>query len=452
MEVSKMRTQLFRLFRLSVFSCMFINAFSLIDYAEFFVTRAVAGTSSDSRQCARGQTTKAIDIACPPYNAIADDNQDDSKAFQAAVDALSRSGGTIFVPAGTYIFDNPLLIQKPVHLQGAGPTTILSHNKELSTDGQANFIRIGGAAIATEDVTISDLTIQGPQGKDLRTSMIRIVSNVKGVKIRNLSFRNVSSTCVLIFGSNIQNVEILDNRADEFYEQFAELASGGISGVRIERNVAKATRGHPKLGPTQPYGVVFEPKAPGEINDVSIVGNQISFEGMRQTELIHTGGISLSTGGPVPFLYRRILVKDNIIRTAGVGIRVQTLHSGRVSGPGSVEIAGNRIEGATSNGIQVNVAGDNARSDAVSIIENIVQGYSSQAYYQYDGIRLDGNLVKPEIRGNQILPLTDGGTNAGRYGISIEPGIKNAVIKDNKISGYHMGAISDKSANENINK
>jgi hypothetical protein len=409
-------------------------------------------TDDNLRQCTREPANTAINITCPPYSAVPNDIRDDSRAFQAAVDSLPRSGGTIIVPSGTYVFDNYLVIQKPLHLVGAGSMTILSHTKDLATNGQANLIRIGGAAAITEDVTISDLTIQGPERSQLRTPTIRIVSNVRGVKIRNLSFRNVSSTCVLIYGNNIQNIEISDNRADEFYEQFVELASGGITGVRIERNVAKSTRGHPKLGPTEPFGVMFEPHDPGEITDVSIIGNSVSFDGMSRAELINTGGISLSTGDPHSFVYRRIFVKDNVIRTVGMGVRVQRLHSGRVGEPGSVVIAGNRIEGAASYGILVNAGGDIADHDAVSITENIIRGYSAQAYYQYDGIRIEGNYIGPEIRGNQILPLTDGGSNTGRYGISIESGVKNAVIKDNKIAGYHMGAISDKSSSDRIQK
>jgi hypothetical protein len=449
-----MKNQVWWLFYAIVLGGFFINNFPIINNKTgYFVTQAVAVTDNDQWQCGREKTTKAINITCPPYSAVPNDNRDKSKAFQAAVDALPRSGGVIVIPAGTYLFNNPLVIQKPVHLVGAGPTTILTHSIDLSTDGQANFIRIGGAASVTEDVSISDLTLQGLQSKDLRTSMIRIVGNVKGVKIRSLSFRHVSSTCILIYGDKTQNIEISDNRADEFYEQFVELSSGGISGVRIERNIAKSTRGHPKLGPTAPYGIVFEPHAPGEITDVSIVANLVSFEGMTKAELINTGGVSLSTGNPAPYVYRHILVKDNIIRTVGVGIRVQTLRSGRVGEPGSVVIGGNRIEGATSYGIQVNAAGDGPhRGDSVSIIENTIRGYSGQAYYWYDGIRLEGSAVGPEIRSNQVLPLADGEAGYGRYGISIESGIKNAVIRNNKIAGYRDGAILNKSSSKIFDK
>ena len=117
-----------------------------------------------------------------------------------------------------------------------------------------------------------------------------------------------------------------------------------------------------------------------------------------------------------------------------------------------MDITGNRIEGATSHGILVTGGSDLTHRDAVSITGNIIRGYSAQAYYQYDGIRLDGNLVKPEIKGNQILPLKDGAQGIGRYGISIEPGVKMPVITDNKVAGYRDGAISNKSINENVDK
>jgi hypothetical protein len=441
-----MRNQVWRLFCLIVFGWFFINAIPCLDTTTgYFITKAVAVTDNDRWQCGREETTKTINITCPPYSVMPDDNRDASKAFQAAVDALPPSGGAIVIPPGTYLFHNPLVIHKPVHLMGAGTTTILTHSKDLGTNGAANFIRIGGAPAVTEDVTISDLTLRGPQGSALRTLMIRMAGNVNRVKIRNLSFRNVSSTCILLAGNNIQNINIADNRADEFYEQFVEFGSGGISSVRIERNIAKSTRGHPKLGSTKPFGVVFELSSPGEITDISIVGNHISFDGMSKTELINTGGISLSTGtrSAGSFLYRGIFIQDNTIRTVGVGIRVQTLRMGRVSGPGSAVITKNRIEGATAHGIQVTPAVDDVHRDTVSITENTVRGYSAQAHSQYDGIHLEGRAVGPEIRGNHILPV-EGKAGHGRYGISTESGIKDAVIRDNEIAGYRMEAIMNK--------
>src|SRR5438034_3179968 len=108
------------------------------------VTWSIVGAfARENAAEARCGDAKVIKVTCPPYNAIPDDNRDDSKAFQAAVDALPPSGGTVVIPVGTYVFNNPLVIHKSAHLMGAGPTTILTHSTDLGTDGQANFIRIG---------------------------------------------------------------------------------------------------------------------------------------------------------------------------------------------------------------------------------------------------------------------------------------------------------------------
>ncbi|MGH7766834.1 MAG: glycosyl hydrolase family 28-related protein, partial [Candidatus Binatia bacterium] len=308
---------------------------------------AVASQAGSDKIASPCGDTRVVNVTCAPYNAVPNDNGDDSRAVQAAVDGLPSSGGVIFMPAGIYLFDKPLLIHKPVHLVGEGPATILTHSRDLSTDGAANFIRIGGAAAVTQNVLLSDFTLQGPTEKDLRTTMIRISSNVRGINIRKLLFKNVSSTCILVTGKNIEKIEISDNRAEEFYEQFVELGTGGISDVRIERNAAKSTRGHPNLRSTEPFGILFEPARSGEISNVAIVANEISFDGMSKAELINTGGVSLGVGGGAPYVYRRISVQDNIVRKVGVGIRVQTLRAGSVDGPGSVVITRNRIEGAT---------------------------------------------------------------------------------------------------------
>jgi hypothetical protein len=274
--------------------------------------------------------------------------------------------------------------------------------------------------------------------------MIRIVGSVKNVTIRDLSFQNVSSSCILMFGKNIQDINIMDNRADEFYEQFVEFGSGENSRIRIERNIVRSTRGHPKLGSTEPFGIAFEPKSDGEISTVSITDNHIYFDGMSDTEVINTGGVQLSTGPAKAYVYRRIVIKDNKIRTVGSGIRVETLRDGDVGGPGSVAIQGNHIEDARGHGIEVILARDDKYRDEASITDNKIRGYSAQAFNQYDGIRLAGHGTGAEIRGNEISHLTARPGGNGRYGINVEPHIQGAVIRSNKIAGYLSGAISNK--------
>jgi Pectate lyase superfamily protein len=148
--------------------------------------------------CGKVVAPQIINVTCPPYQAIPNDDQDDSSAFQTAIHALPDPGGIILIPEGKYFFSKPLLIQKSVHLLGGGESTVLAHTDNLSTAGAANFIRIGGAPGETRDVLISHLTLEGKQAPGIRTPVIRVVDRVKGVKIQDVLFRSVSSTCILV--------------------------------------------------------------------------------------------------------------------------------------------------------------------------------------------------------------------------------------------------------------
>lgn len=56
------------------------------------------------------------------YGAAGDGATDDSAAIQAAHDALPSGGGTVYVPAGSYVLDATVVLSKKVHLVGAGAT------------------------------------------------------------------------------------------------------------------------------------------------------------------------------------------------------------------------------------------------------------------------------------------------------------------------------------------
>ena len=44
----------------------------------------------------------------------------DLKAIQSALSAVPTAGGSVYLPAGTYIVSSSLSITKPTHLEGAG--------------------------------------------------------------------------------------------------------------------------------------------------------------------------------------------------------------------------------------------------------------------------------------------------------------------------------------------
>jgi hypothetical protein len=90
------------------------------------------------------------------YGAVGDGTTDDTTALQAALNAVSTTGETVFFPAGTYLLDTttPLFVKSNTWVKGAGigATTIL-HPKSHAFRNET--YASGGP---NTDITISDMT------------------------------------------------------------------------------------------------------------------------------------------------------------------------------------------------------------------------------------------------------------------------------------------------------
>lgn len=89
------------------------------------------------------------------YGAVGDDVTDDTAAIQATIDAVPPSGGTVFVPAETYLTTDTLRGRPNLTIRGVGEGTSVIHQANAETP----------AAIAGTDLTdftLADLTIRGP--------------------------------------------------------------------------------------------------------------------------------------------------------------------------------------------------------------------------------------------------------------------------------------------------
>jgi hypothetical protein len=373
------------------------------------------------------------------FGAVGNGQVNEAPAFQRALDTVP-AGETLFIPAGRYRLDQALRLQRSVSLAGTGPASVLFHTKDLGSDGGSNLLRIGGATSDTSDVVVQDLAFAGPPQSALRTVMIRIVSRTKNVRVTGVTFQDVSSSCVLVVGEAIRDIVITKNIAREFYEQFVELGSG-VAGLTVTDNDIVSSRGHPKLGATEPCGFVFEVSVSGTVTQLVIARNHVSFMGMSTTERNNSLGISLSTGrSGMTFLVSGAVIEGNTIEGASVGVRVQRLRTGSVSGPGSVTVTNNIVRDARKEGIAVSPASDTTWPDTATIVTNVVERYSLQAYGSYDGIHVDGKGETVAIQGNQLR-----GSKTGRYGIFVGPGITDAEIANNTVSGYKVGDIHDES-------
>lgn len=75
------------------------------------------------------------------FGAIADDDRDDTHAFQQAIDSVSgKESYAVYVPAGTFHLQSSLLIKNSAVLRGAGP-----ENTTLVSTASGDAIRVGSS-------------------------------------------------------------------------------------------------------------------------------------------------------------------------------------------------------------------------------------------------------------------------------------------------------------------
>ncbi len=98
------------------------------------------------------------------WGADGTDQEDDTGAFNDAIDYAYLNGGTIYVEPGVYFIRGLDITQSNVSICGDGQASMLVF-KEAAWDSHDALITIGGTS-AVENVTIEDLCLSLPSGKD----------------------------------------------------------------------------------------------------------------------------------------------------------------------------------------------------------------------------------------------------------------------------------------------
>jgi len=100
----------------------------------------------------QAQTDRVRAINVTSYGANGQDNNDDTMAFQRALDDVPGSGGTVFIPAGSYRLSATLRVTKPTTLKGAGQNSV-----RLIASGQGYHL-----IEAVRSLLVTDLQIERP--------------------------------------------------------------------------------------------------------------------------------------------------------------------------------------------------------------------------------------------------------------------------------------------------
>lgn len=171
------------------------------------------------------------------HGATANDESDDTLAIAAALQACDEAGGgTVWVPAGTFLVkrqgaESPILeLPSNATVCGEGASSVLKF-----APGVTNFWRMLGAGKeGCRNVTIRDLRLDGgntapryEKGKTPEQNHGIFLSSEKGVienvTIRDLLVENFSGDCVAV-GRGCRNITIRDVSVRNFIRQGIQLA------------------------------------------------------------------------------------------------------------------------------------------------------------------------------------------------------------------------------------
>ncbi len=173
------------------------------------------------------------------YGAKANDDNDDTKAVLSALAACREAGGgTVFVPAGTFIIsrqkaESPILaLCSNLTLRGEGTASILKFDPKVN---QSNFWRMLGSSKGdVRNITICDLHLDGSntypgyvKGKTPEQCHGIFFHTVKGVSenitIKNCLIENFCGDCIG-FSVGSRHITIRDVTLRNFIRQGIQLA------------------------------------------------------------------------------------------------------------------------------------------------------------------------------------------------------------------------------------
>ncbi|MHB9024140.1 MAG: glycosyl hydrolase family 28-related protein [Armatimonadota bacterium] len=117
--------------------------------------------------------------------------------FQAALDKLAKTGGTLLLPAGRYGLAQPLLVPSGVTLAGRGLSTVLHAAKPAQA---TSLIVVKNA----DRVAIRDLVILGEYERRAYRSPAISLQNVKAGELFAVDVRGWEGTAVQITGGGVQ--------------------------------------------------------------------------------------------------------------------------------------------------------------------------------------------------------------------------------------------------------
>ena len=325
-----------------------------------------------------------IVVTDPAYGAVGDNSTSNTTAIQAALDAVPSTGGSVFIPPGTYRTAT-LRMKSNTRLYGAGPSSIL---KFTSVSGGAGTTGPGGIMASADDNT--DMSVS-----DLKLDTTLIAGGNKAVAWYKATKTRVDRLHVITSGQGVVNVNCSDYWVtDSYFESTASLGDALID---------------------QWWGS----------HDGHITGNTVEGNDVANYAILATGG---DTSGTLSTPVYNIEIRGNIVRNIEeAGIYVQ----GNLGGASLMHVVGNTVDRVVDHyGILIEDIVKNSVFDG-----NIIKDTAA------NGIRLRKSAVASGPTGNtisnNIVVNPNTGSSETEEGAAISLGF-GSVSTDNLVTGNRV--------------
>jgi len=378
------------------------------------------------------------------FGAAGDGITDDSEALQKAIDSINSSG-EVRVPAGIFIIRN-VVIKSGINLIGEGETSVL----KLHPGGKDwDMVLITGGNVKAENVTISNLTIDGSADliglRDVQMHGIDIQGGSKNVVIRNMNFQNMCGDGIRITEDGKlktipQTIDIENNRFTTIGRQ--DIAVVHAYDVTITQNYGT---GSLDIEPEKPMikNVVVTDSSFGRLDATSANGTQ-------------SAGITVKNSQ----------FEDSLLwAIKGIEVDHSTIKHMRISNASDVTISNNSMmmleifppSGKSSSDITIinNVIENrsNDRSEAILGFSD-QQGIGIYMWNTADTI-VSNNIIRAEVAGIYLSSGCEGitikdntiellqGTMSPEYGLVAVKKTKDLTVLNNTFTGWPDSISAD---------